>query len=121
MGPCVCALDAAARGCASRAEPDARRRVRSGHRVLLQDNQHCCDDNHLASLVGLNSMVMNVTTFCRSKMSQRGFSNVVHRNAKTAARAPLITYKRVFSVFALHPLLAMQYLCEYFSTSPVEE
>ena len=89
--------------------------------VLLQDNQHCCDDNHLASLVGLNSMVMNVTTFCRSKMSQRGFSNVVHRNAKTASRAPLITYKRVFSVFALHPLLAMQYLCEYFSTSPVEE
>lgn len=66
-------------------------------------------------------MVMNVTTFSRSEISQRGFSNVVHRNAKTAAWAPLITYKRVFSVFAQHHLVAMQYLCEYFSTPPVEE
>lgn len=32
MGPCVCARDAAARGRASRAEPGARRRVRSGRR-----------------------------------------------------------------------------------------
>lgn len=89
--------------------------------VLLQDNQHCCDDNHLASIVGLNSMVLNVTTFSRELMSQRGYSNVKHRNAETAARAPLIPYKRVFSVFRQHPLVAMQYLCEYFSTPPVEE
>lgn len=34
MGPCVCVRDAAARGCASRAEPGARRRVRSGRRGL---------------------------------------------------------------------------------------
>ena len=54
-------------------------------------------------------------------MSQRGYSNVKHRNAETAARAPLIPYKRVFSVFRQHPLVAMQYLCEYFSTPPVEE
>jgi len=64
---------------------------------------------------------LNVTTFSRELMSQRGYSNVKHRNAETAARAPLIPYKRVFSVFRQHPLVAMQYLCEYFSTPPVEE
>src|SRR5574344_912414 len=89
--------------------------------VLLQDNQHCCDDNHLASVVGLNSMVLNVTTFSRQVMSQKGYSNVTHHNAETAARAPLITYKRVISVFRQHPLVAIQYLCEYFNTLPAEE
>lgn len=34
MGPCVCVRDAAARGCASRAEPGARRLLRSGRRGL---------------------------------------------------------------------------------------
>lgn len=89
--------------------------------VLLQDNQHCCDDNHLASIVGLNSMVLNVATFSREKMSQRGFSFVKHRNSETAARAPLISYKRVFSDFRDDPLLALEYLIEYFNTIPIED
>ena len=33
--------------------------------VLLQDMQHCCDENHLASIIGLNSMVYNVIFFAR--------------------------------------------------------
>lgn len=42
--------------------------------VLLQDMQHCCDENHLASIIGLNSMVYNVITFAREKMSKRGMT-----------------------------------------------
>ena len=66
-------------------------------------------------------MVLNVTTFSRELMSQRGYSNVKHRNAETAARAPLIPYKRVFSDFSDDPLLALEYLLEYFSTLPIED
>ncbi|MDY6260583.1 MAG: hypothetical protein SPL31_00450 [Succinivibrio sp.] len=33
--------------------------------VLLQDTQHCCDENDLASIIGLNSMVYNVIFFAR--------------------------------------------------------
>lgn len=88
--------------------------------VFLQDYQSCCDDNHLSSIIGLNSIVYNVTTFARQKMSQRGYSLVVHRNAETAARAPLVTYKRVFSTFRHSPLVALEFLYEYFSTPPTE-
>lgn len=42
--------------------------------VLLQDMQHCCDENHLASIIGLNSMFYNVITFAREKMSKRGMT-----------------------------------------------
>lgn len=47
--------------------------------VLLQDMQHCCDENHLASVIGLNSMVYNVISFAREKMSKRGYDNIKHR------------------------------------------
>lgn len=47
--------------------------------VLLQDMQHCCDENHLASIIGLNSMVYNVIFFAREKMSKRGYDNIKHR------------------------------------------
>ena len=40
--------------------------------VLLQDMQHCCDENHLASIIGLNAMVYNVISSAREKMFKRG-------------------------------------------------
>ena len=66
-------------------------------------------------------MFYNVVTFAIQKKSTRGYTNVVHRKAETAKRAPLITYDSVFSAFKIHPLVAFQYLDEYFSTPPVEE
>ena len=88
---------------------------------MLQDSQHCCDENHLTAITGLNSMGYNIVSFARQKMSTKDYTNVVHRNADTAMRAPLITYSRVFSIFKQHPLVAIQYLDEYFNTPPVEE
>lgn len=46
--------------------------------VLLQDMQHCCDENNLTSIIGLNSMVYNVISFAREKMSKRGYDNIKH-------------------------------------------
>lgn len=67
--------------------------------VLLQDMQHCCDENHLASVIDLNSMVYNVITFAREKMSKRGYDNIKHRTKETARKAPLISYKISFKIF----------------------
>ena len=53
--------------------------------VLLQDMQHCCDENHLASIIGLNSMVYNVIFFAREKMSQRGYDNIQHHTKKSVS------------------------------------
>ena len=88
--------------------------------VLLQDMQHCCDDNHLASIIGLNSMVYNVISFAREKMSKRGYDNIKHRTKESARKAPLISYKINFMIFENNPLLALSYLMEYFDTQPVE-
>lgn len=66
-------------------------------------------------------MVYNIVSFARQEMFTRGYTNVVHWNAETAKRAPLIAYNSVFSVFKIHHLVAFQYLDEYFSTPPVEE
>lgn len=67
--------------------------------VLLQDMQHCCDENHLASVIGLNSMVYNVIFFAREKMSQRGYDNIKHHTKETARKAPHISYKISFKIF----------------------
>ena len=88
--------------------------------VLLQDMQHCCDENHLASIIGLNSMVYNVISSAREKMSKRGYDNIKHRTKETARKAPLISYKISFKIFENNPLLALEYLMEYFDTQPVE-
>lgn len=88
--------------------------------VLLQDMQHCCDENHLACVIGLNSMVYNVISFAREKMSKRGYDNIKHRTKETARKAPLISYKISFKIFENNPLLALAYLMEYFDTQPVE-
>ena len=88
--------------------------------VLLQDMQHCCDENHLASVIGLNSMVYNVISFAREKMSKRGYDNIKHRTKETARKAPLISYKISFKIFENNPLLALAYLMEYFDTQTVE-
>lgn len=88
---------------------------------MLLDSQHCCDENHLAAITGLNSMVYNIVIFARQRMSTRSYNNVAQRNADTAKRAPLITYNRVFSIFKQRPLVAIQYLYEYFNTPPVED
>lgn len=86
--------------------------------VLLQDMQHCCDEKHLASTIGLNSMVYNVISFAREKMSKRGYDNIKHRTKETARKAPLISYKISFKIFENNPLLALAYLMEYFDTQP---
>lgn len=88
--------------------------------VLLQDMQHCCDENNLASAIGLNSIVYNVISFARKKMSKRGYDNIKHRTKETARKAPLISYKISFKIFENNPLLALAYLMEYFDTKPVE-
>ena len=88
--------------------------------VLLQDMQHCCDENHLASVIGLNSMFYNVISFAREKTSKRGYDNIKHRTKETARKAPLISYKISFKIFENNPLLALAYLMEYFETQPVE-
>ena len=82
--------------------------------------QHCCDENHLASTIGLNSMVYNVISFAREKMSKREYANIKHRTKETARKAPLISYKVSFKIFENNPLLALAYLMEYFDTKPVE-
>lgn len=89
-------------------------------KVMLQDMQHCCDENHLASIIGLNSMVYNVISFAREKMSKRGYDNTKHRTKETARKAPLISYKISFKIFKNNRLLALAYLMEYFDTQPVE-
>ena len=89
-------------------------------KVMLQDMQHCCDENHLASIIGLNSMVYNVISFAREKMSKRGYDNTKHRTKETARKAPLISYKISFKIFENNRLLALAYLMEYFDTQPVE-
>lgn len=88
--------------------------------VLLQDMQHSCDENNLASIIGLNSMVYNVISFAREKMSKRGYDNIKHRTKETARKAPLISYKISFKIFENNPMLALAYLMEYFDTQPVE-
>ena len=88
--------------------------------VLLQDMQHCSDENHLASVIGLNSMVYNVISFAREKMSQRGYDNIKHRTKETARKASLVSYKVSIKIFENNPLLALAYLMEYFDTKPVE-
>lgn len=88
--------------------------------VLLQDMQHFCDENNLASVIGLNSMFYNVISFARKKMSKRGYDNIKHRTKETARKAPLISYKISFKIFENNPLLALAYLLEYFETWPVE-
>lgn len=87
---------------------------------MLQDMQHCCDENNLASVIGLNSMVYNVIPFAREKMSKRGNANIKHRTKETARKASLIYYKISFKIFENNPLLALAYLMEYFDTQPVE-
>lgn len=88
--------------------------------VLLKDMQHCCDENNLASIIGLNSMVYNVISFAREKMSKRGYDNIKHRTKETARKAPLISYKISFKIFENNPLLALAYLMECFDTQHVE-
>lgn len=86
--------------------------------VLLQDMQHCCDENNLVSIIGLNSMVYNVISFTREKMSKREYDNIKHRTKENARKAPLISYKISFKIFENNPLLALAYLMEYFDTQP---
>ena len=88
--------------------------------VLLLDMQHSCDENNLASIIGLNSMVYNVISFAREKMSKRGYDNIKHRTKETARKAPLISYKISFKIFENNPLLALAYLLEYFENQPLE-
>lgn len=88
--------------------------------VLLKDMQHCCDENNLASIIGLNSMVYNVISFAREKMSKRGYDNIKHRSKETARKASLISYKISFKIFENNPLLALAYLMECFDTQHVE-
>ncbi|MDD6756059.1 MAG: hypothetical protein PUD95_08420 [Succinatimonas sp.] len=42
--------------------------------VLLQDMQHCCDENHLASVINLNSMFYNVISFARERYPNKGMT-----------------------------------------------
>ncbi|MGN1357572.1 MAG: hypothetical protein ACI4VX_07850 [Succinivibrionaceae bacterium] len=82
--------------------------------VLLQDSQHCCNENHLAAIIGLNNMTFNVLTFARQKIS----ANTPHRNKETAARAPLMSYNHVITHLRGNPLIALNYLRNYLNTLP---
>lgn len=86
--------------------------------VLLQDLQHCCDEKHLASIIGLNSMAYNILSFARQDLSKH--SGVKHRNKETAKRAKLKSYNNVVSTFKGNPLLALDYLFKFLETPPVE-
>lgn len=86
--------------------------------VLLQDQQHCCDENHLASIIGLNSMAYNILSFARQDSSKH--SGVKHRNQNTASRAKLKSYNNVVSLFKGNPLLTLNYLFKFLETPPVE-
>lgn len=86
--------------------------------VLLQDQQHCCDENHLASIIGLNSMAYNILSFARQDLSKH--TGVKHRNKETAKRAKLKSYNNVVSTFKGNPLLALDYLFKFLETPPVE-
>ena len=67
--------------------------------VLLQDMQHCCDENHLASIIGLNSMFYNASPLQEKRCPKEVMTilNTILRNR-----------------------LALAYLMEYFETQPVE-
>ena len=86
--------------------------------VLLQDQQHCCDENHLASIIGLNSMAYNILSFARQDLSKH--TGVKHRNKETAKRAKLESYSDVISTLKGNPILALDYLFKYLETPPVE-
>lgn len=86
--------------------------------ALLQDQQHCCDENHLASIIGLKYMAYNILSFTRQDLSKH--SGVKHHNQKTASRAKLKSYNNVVSLFKGNPLLALDYLFKFLETPPVE-
>lgn len=86
--------------------------------VLLQDQHHGCDENHLASTIGLNSIAYNILSFARQDLTKH--SGVKHRNAITAKRAPLKSYNSVVTRFKRNPLLALDYMFKYLETPPVE-
>ncbi len=86
--------------------------------ALLQGKQQECDDNHLASIIGLNSMAFNVLTSAREKMSKSGHTNVKHRNAETAARARPMSYNAVMERMKYCITLAFQFLFEYLTAEP---
>ena len=86
--------------------------------AFLQDQQQVCDDNHLASIIGLNSMTLNVLTYAREKMSKSGHTNVKHRNAQTAATAKPLSYKATMQRMKSCITLAFQYLFEYLTAEP---
>ena len=86
--------------------------------AFLQDQQQVCDDNHLASIIGLNSMTLNVLTYAREKMSKSGHTNVKHRNAQTAATARLLSDKATMQRMKSRITLAFQYLFEYLTAEP---
>ena len=85
--------------------------------VLLQE-QHYCDENHLASIIGLNSMAYNILSFARQDLSKH--TGVKHRNKESAKRAKLESYSDVISTLKGNPILALDYLFKILETSPVE-
>ena len=81
--------------------------------AFLQDKQQVCDDIHLVSIIGLNSMALNVLTYARYKMSKSGHTNIKHRNAQTAASAKALSYKATMQRLKSCITLAFQNLFEY--------
>ena len=87
--------------------------------IQLQDQQHCCDEKHLASIFGLNSMAYNILSLTRQDLSKH--TGVKHRNKETAKRAKLLkSYNNVFSTFKGIPLLTLNYLFKFLETPPLE-
>lgn len=85
--------------------------------VMLQDTHAMCDEQHLSTMIGLNKCVYNVVSFARQRMTEQGFDHIKHRKT-TKTRRP-ISYQRTFDHLASNPLMALNYLLEYFMTEPV--
>ena len=88
--------------------------------VMLQDRQALCNENHMDEVIGLNKCVFNVLTYIRQKLTERGHDLIKHHLPVTNDRRP-ISYKVTMMKLAENPMVAWQYIIDYFLDKPITE
>ena len=86
--------------------------------VLLQDRRALCDENHLATVIGLNKCVYNILAFSRARLSGKGCRRTKFQSGETGADARLITCKDAAAEMADDILAAVDCIVSYLSAEP---
>ena len=86
--------------------------------VLLQDRWALCDENRLATVIGLNKCVYNILTFSRARLSGKGYRRTKFQSEETEADARLISYKDAVAEMAGDILVAVDCIASYLSAEP---